>query len=136
MKKIISMVIFLTVTILSGQSSEKCNYVCHNGTVVKATNDASLQAHIKHGDTFLGDCSDNIEPGTTCNLLSVKYFNMNDKLPSGLRYFIFNLKGQILKYGKTDGSTLYLLSRMPQDEILFMSVEGYQTKKLVNSNKN
>jgi len=82
---------------------EFCEWVCHNGKVVKALNDTALQGHLGHGDTYLGNCEDfDGDDGDECSL-SLSLFDYSKTLKKGEKYIIYNSLGQMIKIGSFKG---------------------------------
>lgn len=108
-------------------AQEKCNFVCHNKTVIKTLNDNALQGHLRHGDLFLGSCDDFTgEVGGACGVLKAPNFDFNAPLPIGNKYFVINSIGQIVKEGRI---TENFIKNMPSGQVYFLKIKGYKLKK-------
>lgn len=122
---IIALLIMLTTLSLTAQ--EKCNFYCHNGTVVKAVNDNAINGHEAHGDTFLGTCETftGVEGGA-CEVLSADDYDFSRPLPIGKKYIVINLIGQVIKEGKVDSN---FIQEMPTKQVVFLKINGYKLYK-------
>ena len=128
MKRITILLLFVG---LFTQAQDKCNFYCHNGTVVKAINDNATKGHEKHGDIFLGTCETFTGVvGGACNVLTAKEFDFSAKLPIGKKYVIINAIGQQIQKGRVTDS---FLKELPKDELLFIKINGYKLKKIIKN---
>ena len=112
-----------------GQNSSKCNFLCHNNTVVKATNAEALNGHLKHGDILLGDCetfTGNV--GGACGVLSAPDYDFSQPLPIGKKYFIINMIGQVVSKGRVESN---FFDTLPKNEVLYIKISGYKLKKII-----
>ncbi len=120
-----TLLLLLFTTIITAQ--EKCNFVCHQSTVIKVLNDNSLYGHLQHGDLFLGTCetfTGNV--GGACGVLSAPRFDFKAPLPIGNKYFLINSIGQIVRQGKVTES---FINDMPKGQVYFLKIKGYKLKK-------
>lgn len=134
MNRITKLLIAASLMIAAAEvaAQEKCNFVCHNKTVIKVLNDNALQGHLQHGDLFLGSCDDftgNI--GGACGVLSAPDFDFKAPLPIGKKYFIINAIGQIVKKGRVEET---FLDKLPVGQLYFLKINGYKLKKFIKTN--
>lgn len=125
-----TLLLLLFTTIITAQN-EKCNFVCHQNTVIKVLNDSALNGHLQHGDLFLGSCEDftgNV--GGACGVLSAPKFDFNAPLPIGNKYFVINSIGQIVKEGRITES---FIEDMPTGQVYFLKIKGFKLKKFIKN---
>jgi len=131
MKKSTKILIFiaLLITAISINAQEKCNFVCHNGKVVKTLNETSLAGHLDgHNDVFLGTCDDfDGQEGDDCRTLSLPELDFQEFIPSGIHYFIYDTSGRLYRFGTTDQN---LFKSLPKKGIFFIKIRGYKAKKI------
>jgi hypothetical protein len=128
-KLLIAITLLIAATEIYGQ--EKCNYYCHNGTVVKAINDNASKGHEAHGDIFLGDCDTFTGVvGGACGVLSAEEFDWNAPLPYGKKYYVTNMIGQIIQKGVVSEG---FKDSLPKQEVLFIKIKGYKLKKIIKN---
>lgn len=130
MKKTAKLLIAAMLLIAAAEvaAQEKCNYVCHNNTVIKTLNNNAFEGHLHHGDIFLGTCEDFTgEVGGACNVLTAPNFDFKQPLPLGKKYFIINPIGQIIKKGRV---TEDFIKELPKDQLIFIKINGYKLKKI------
>ena len=120
--------LFLFITTFC-YTQEKCNFVCHNGKVVKALNETSLNGHLQHGDIFLGRCVDFTgEVEDDCRTLLLPKLDFTKPLPIGSNYALYDISGRLLGIGVVEHN---FLNRVPKKGIYLIKVDGYEIKRIV-----
>jgi len=132
MKNILYILMILVTVSITAQ--EKCNFICHNGSVVRAFGDTATEAHILHHpqDILLGNCDTFTgEVGDECGTLSLPKLDFKVRIPNGLAYKVSDILGKIYVIGLTSGTFIADLEQLPKDIVLFLKVETYQVKKYI-----
>ncbi len=123
--KILFVIAFLLLAI-SSNAQQNCGVVCHNGRLLTGVNEHAIERHIAHGDTFITDDCDYVETGNECDTLSVPKFTFSKTWELGLKFYIVNLKGQIIQKGFTN---VNLKRDLPKNQQIILTVETYQPTK-------
>lgn len=124
MNKITLLLLLIT---MGAYSQNKCTIVCHNGTVVKALNENSLKGHLKHGDIFLGDCTDDLEIGSECQVLALPKVDFSKPLPIGVDYSFYDVSGRLIQKGVVD---IDLFEKVPKNRFILILIDGYSVTKI------